>query len=115
MCNKPLGLENGSISDTQISATSYYKYFYVGHGRSQHLEPRYARLNNQFAWCCPSSGKENYLTIDLKGVVNISGIATQGLEGISDYFVTSYRIVYGTDGKQWHYFKQTGSDKEKVC
>lgn len=82
-----------------------------------HMKPEYARLNDDLAWCCAGGrAQECYLTVDFKSVVNITGIATQGIEGVSDYFVKEYRMVYGHDGIHWSRFNDSvlNKDQEKV-
>ena len=113
-CDAPLGLQSGKVVDSQLSGSDYHRHFFLGPGKSADLPPWQARLNNSLAWCSSYTGEQPFLMVDFSGVVNISGIAMQGLEGVRQYYVTSYKIVYGTDGKQWHQFNQTDTNEEKV-
>ena len=59
-CAERLGMENGYIKDSQITASSY---------RLPDELPKYARLNNKKYWCAKEKSKKEYLQVDL-GQVN---------------------------------------------
>ncbi|XP_044184811.1 uncharacterized protein LOC122964956 [Acropora millepora] len=100
-CNTALGLEDLRIQDSQLTAQSYYESLSIGGGISVDTEPKYARLNkNNCAWCAPR-GDGQYLQVDLRHDVKITGIATQGLEALSDYYVTRYKVSHSRDGHTW--------------
>ncbi|XP_046846401.1 uncharacterized protein LOC124440117 isoform X2 [Xenia sp. Carnegie-2017] len=86
-CDEPLGMENGLISDEQITAKNF---------KSLSEGPTMARLRNQNEWCPKIQG--DYLQIDLGSNYKITKIAVQGL-------ATSYCIKYGYNGKS---FKKYG-------
>lgn len=114
-CNAPLGLQDRKVSDSQLSSPHYYEDFYIGNGRTLHTKPECARLNNGCAWC--AAGRRNYyIQVDLKKNTTITGIATQGFPGLSDYYVKTYRVVYSSDGREWQQFRtsSSGNAREKV-
>lgn len=55
-CADRLGMENGDIKDSQITASSY---------REPGELPKYGRLNNKKYWCAKEQSKNEYLQVDL--------------------------------------------------
>ncbi|XP_074639737.1 uncharacterized protein LOC141897951 isoform X4 [Acropora palmata] len=103
-CTTALGLEDLRIEDSQLTAQSYYESLAIGGGISVDTEPKCARLNkNNCAWCAPL-GKGQYLQVDLRRDVEITGIATQGLEALSDYYVRRYKVSHSRNGHTWSTF-----------
>ncbi|XP_066998735.1 neurexin-4 [Anabrus simplex] len=68
-----------------------------------------ARLNGGNAWTAASSDFDQYLTIDLGEVRNVTGIATQGRPHSSEY-VMEYRIRYGSNGLDYADYKEPGGN-----
>jgi len=100
-CNSALGLEDLRIQDSQLTALSHYESLSIGGGISVDTHPRCARLNhNSCAWCAPR-GNGQYLHVDLHRDFVITGIATQGLEALSDYYVRRYKVSHSRDGHTW--------------
>ncbi|XP_044162876.1 EGF-like repeat and discoidin I-like domain-containing protein 3 [Acropora millepora] len=105
-CNSALGLEDLRIQDSQLTAQSYYESLSIGGSKSVDTEPKCARLNkNNCAWCAPR-GNGQYLQVDLRRGVNITGIATQGFEALSNYYVKRYRVSHSRNGLTWSIFHQ---------
>ena len=101
-CNSALGLEDLRIENSQLTAQSYYESLSIGGGISVDTHPRCARLNqNGCAWCAPR-GNGQYLQVDLRGDFIITGIATQGLEALVDYYVRRYKVSHSRDGHSWN-------------
>ena len=99
-----MGLEDLRIEDSQLTAQSYYESLSVGGGISVDTEPKCARLNkNNCAWCAPH-GNGQYLQVDLRHDSIITGIATQGLEALSDYYVRRYKVSHSRNGHTWSTF-----------
>ena len=100
-CTTPLGLEDLRIHDSQLTAQSHYESFSIGGGKSVDTEPKCARLNkNNCAWCAPR-GNGQYLQVDLRRNFIITGIATQGFEALSDYYVKRYKVSHSRNGHTW--------------
>ena len=93
-CQHSLGLEDGSISNSGLSAIS---------GTATN-----GRLYGTSSWCALSS--HDYLQINLGGVKILTGIATQGDPGGSKY-VTSYSISFSEDGMSWEEYKNSTNSK----
>ncbi|XP_066912509.1 discoidin domain-containing receptor 2-like isoform X2 [Clytia hemisphaerica] len=77
VCNQPLGLEDGSIKNSQLTTPSG--------GTTGGKEGFYARLNNDEAWCIPQLKSSEdvfrdkvYLEIDLGQEKSIRALALQG-------------------------------------
>jgi hypothetical protein len=99
-------LENGSITDSQLSASSYRAYMYVSRlGRSYNMEAKHGRLNNKLAWCGLGPFKDirpvSYLQVDFGEVVNVTGLATQGFDDINSYYVKTYELGFSLNGNDW--------------
>ncbi|XP_067043277.1 lactadherin-like isoform X1 [Acropora muricata] len=104
-CNSALGLEDLKIQDSQLTAQSYYESLSIGGGKSVDTEPKCARLNkNKCAWCAPRGNGQQYLQVDLRHDFIITGIATQGLEALSNYYVKRYKVSHSRDGYTWSIF-----------
>ncbi|XP_071808988.1 lactadherin-like [Asterias amurensis] len=80
-CSKsePLGLEDGSIPDESISASSIV----AGEGR----------LNGE-AWCAWSDGLNAWFEVDLGESTVVSGLITQGYDKSWHWRVTEYKVKY---------------------
>ena len=81
-----LGLESGTVLDSQISASSYYGY---------PLRPWYGRLNNHSFWAAREWRQGEWLQIDFLSNIVAAGIKTQGVEKHRQY-VTKVQIQTGT-------------------
>ncbi|XP_038072026.1 retinoschisin-like [Patiria miniata] len=79
----PLGLEDGTIGDQQIQASSTYSAYL----------PSKARLNNQGSWT-PDVNDGCWIEVDLGEVTMVSGVITQGSNANPDYRVTAYQVMY---------------------
>lgn len=106
-CNSALGLEDLRIQDSQLTALSHYESLSIGGGISVDTEPKCARLNkNNCAWCAPSGNGQQYLQVDLHHDFIITGIATQGFEALSDYYVRKYKVSHSRNGRTWSILSQ---------
>ncbi|XP_048576157.1 lactadherin-like [Nematostella vectensis] len=100
----PLGMEDGSIPDSSITASSTWHT--PGHG-SHH-----ARLNNQpvagqhiGAWAAAGGNKGEYLQVDLGRVTWVTHVATQGRPTSNSQWVTEYTVEYSLRGDQWQSYQ----------
>ena len=104
-------MENGAITDTQISASSQWD---DNHG------PRRARLNGvkvglkRGSWSASNNNLYQWLQVDLEKYTTVTRIATQGRSDISQW-VTKYRLQYSDEGVNFHLYKELGEDSAKVC
>ena len=103
-------MENGAISDAQISASSQWD---DNHG------PHRARLNRRRfgnkkgAWSALNNDIYQWLQVDLGKYTTVTRIATQGRSDLNQW-VTKYRLQYSEDGVNFRLYKALGQDSAKV-
>ena len=103
-------MENGAISDAQISASSQWH---------DNNGPHRARLNRRRfgskkgAWSSLKNDIYQWLQVDLGTYTTVTRIATQGRSDMSQW-VTKYRLQYSEDGVNFHFYKALGQDSAKV-
>ncbi|XP_034030340.1 epithelial discoidin domain-containing receptor 1 [Thalassophryne amazonica] len=99
-CRYPLGMEDGTIPDSDITASSAW---------SDSTEAKHGRLSTgegDGAWCPAGavfpSGSE-YLQVDLHKLHFLALVGTQGrhADGHGQEFARSYRLRYSRDGVKW--------------
>uniref|UniRef100_A0A669AZ10 receptor protein-tyrosine kinase n=1 Tax=Oreochromis niloticus TaxID=8128 RepID=A0A669AZ10_ORENI len=99
-CRYALGMEDGTIPDSDITASSAW---------SDSTEAKHGRLSTgegDGAWCPLGSvfpsGSE-YLQIDLRRLHFLALVGTQGrhADGHGQEFARSYRLRYSRDGEKW--------------
>ncbi|XP_035692633.1 uncharacterized protein LOC118427105 [Branchiostoma floridae] len=99
LCNGvvPLGMENGMIPDENVTASSTHGDCSTGSARL------YTVLDEQTSgWCPVTTNTDQWLQINLGSEVKVAGVATQGQGGgLSDAWVTSYKLLYSLDGDTW--------------
>ena len=93
-CSKPLGMQDGRIHDSAITASSFYR---------PRSAPQRARLNMALpdavvgftgGWCeQPSSRYYQWLQVNFGYMASITKIATQGKQEF-DFWVTKYFLSY---------------------
>ncbi|XP_024917070.1 epithelial discoidin domain-containing receptor 1-like isoform X1 [Cynoglossus semilaevis] len=99
-CRYALGMEDGTIPDSDITASSAW---------SDSTEAKHGRLSTgegDGAWCPAGavypSGSE-YLQVDLRKLHFLALVGTQGrhADGHGQEFARSYRLSYSRDGVKW--------------
>ncbi|XP_015757568.1 PREDICTED: uncharacterized protein LOC107336976 [Acropora digitifera] len=93
-----LGVENGSIPDENITASS------SAGPAPAHL----ARLNGPFAWCV-GKAEDCYLQIDLGSLHLVCAVATQGNPGGNRDYVRRYKLQCSADGVNWTLYEENGN------
>ena len=89
ICSEPLLEDRANFSDSIFTASNSI---------DNHI-PEKARLSSGSSWCT-SSNVDNYLDIDL-GVVYVINSVTIFGDAVSENWVTSYKLNYTRDGKNW--------------
>ena len=79
-----LGMENGYITDDQITASSYYT------PKIGCCYPYYARLNHNTRWNADHTQSNHWLKIDLRKNRTVTGLVTQG----GNEWVTTINVKY---------------------
>ena len=95
-------MEDGRISDGQITASSFMYYDYPRHGRLN----RPAEVDNSFGgWCPHDSQLENsWIRVDLGVSTLVAGVIMQGRGYYRDYtmhWVSKYKVQYSNDDFTW--------------
>nr|XP_058946188.1 venom prothrombin activator pseutarin-C non-catalytic subunit-like [Pocillopora verrucosa] len=109
-CINALGMENGAISDSQISASSQW---------NSNLSPKNGRLHHEQgpekggAWSARTNDDKQWLQIDLRDQqTKVTRVGTQGRNGVNQW-VTKYKLQYGNDEGSLQYFKEEGQSADK--
>lgn len=105
-CTEALGVQSKVIPDSAMTASS---------SLSSISQPSVARLyapqasgiqgvvDSRGGWSPQLSDQEQYLQINLGVMYKITGVATQGGDGLSEW-VSSYKLQYSVDGNVWQYY-----------
>ncbi|XP_014802831.1 PREDICTED: coagulation factor V isoform X1 [Calidris pugnax] len=111
-CSLPLGMENGEIKNTQITASSVKTSWF------NTWDPSLARLNQSGkinAWRAKLNNNQQWLQIDLLTIKKITAIATQGVKSVTaENFVKTYIILYSDQGSEWKSYTDGSSSVAKV-
>ena len=109
-CNKPLGMQNGRLRSTQISASSSWD---KNHG------PNYGRLHfrrsghRMGAWCVRHNNRYQWLMVDFGRTMRITKMASQGRQDARQW-VTQYYVSYSQDGVFFAVYKKNSARKVKT-
>ena len=103
-------MENGAISDAQISASSQWD--------DKHAA-RNARLNFKRqgvrGWKTLINDSNQWLQVDLDSYATVTGVAAQGTpDNKTDQWVTKYWLQYSDDGVTFNSYKETTDNSPKV-
>ena len=106
-------MENGAISDEQITASSRYTADHAAHQGRLHF---YETATKSGGWVAVTGDANQWLQIDLRSLYNkVTRVATQGINGVNHIdWVTSYMLQYGNDGVSFHYYRALGKTTNKV-
>lgn len=105
-------MENGEISDDQISASTIHAH---------NTPAKVGRLNRrdgteslQGAWVAGSQDLNQWLQVDLKVKhTSVARVATQGRNG-NEHWVTKYKLQYSNDEVNFEYYREQGQTTDKV-
>ena len=104
-------MENGAISDSQISASSEWNARYAVIYARLHLQ---ASGSIAGAWVAGKSDANQWLQIDLIGQYRvITRVATQGRNNY-DQWVTQYRLQYINCTLHFQDYREHGQEAAKV-
>lgn len=110
-CQKDLGMENGEISDRQITASSQLD---ASHAATQGRLNLKATGNKAGSWSALGNDPSQWLQVDL-GCSNtkVTRVATQGRNDPPQW-VTKYKLQFSNDGVKFHYYTDPGQTENKV-
>ena len=115
-CRSSLGMENGNITDTQITASSEWRRtgdnLYAYRGRL-HLK---AAGDIKGAWATGRLDKYQWLQVDLRSYhARVTGVATQGRQDARQW-VKNYKLKFSffNEPGSFQTYKEKGQNKEKA-
>ena len=91
-CDNALLDDRNKIENFQFSAS--------GHVSDGH-EAFQARFSNLQIWCEDGTKKDAFIQVDIGGLIRIIAVATRGDISHFDARVTSYKVLYSTNGASW--------------
>lgn len=113
-CQEALGMENGAISDGQISASSEFSdgsgVYSASRARLYHQRTSY----QTGGWLAQASNLNKWLQVDLGIPYKVTRVATQGQNAAvsSPQWVKSYKLQY--KGENFQSFREQGQSIDKV-
>ncbi|XP_047200502.1 macrophage mannose receptor 1 [Hippoglossus stenolepis] len=89
-CLHGLGVEDGNITDSQLSASSSIGAF----------TPNKARLNGNSCWMPSGNPTSSWIQVDLGQTRKVTGIVIQGCPH-NEHWLTKFKIQHSMDGATW--------------
>ena len=108
-CDKALGMQNGRIRNTQLSASSFYGGLAPRNGRL-HFRRSGSRLG---AWCALYNTRYQWYQVDFGRCMRVIKIATMGRQDYRQW-VTQYYIEYSVDGGNFAEYKENSNRKVRI-
>ncbi|CAG5867752.1 unnamed protein product [Menidia menidia] len=90
VCLHGLGVEDGNVTDFQLSASSSIGLF----------TPNNARLNGNSCWMPSGSPTSSWIQANLGQTRKVTGVVIQGCPR-NDHWVTKFKIQHSMDGTTW--------------
>ena len=104
-------MENGNISDSQITASSKHNNLHAASQARLHYQGGYnGGATFAGSWSARGNDVEPWLQVDFREKVTVVKVATQGRFD-RDQWVESYSLSYSHDGTHFEVYKQFGEAK----
>ncbi len=112
-CHDALGMENGAISDAQISASSQWDASHAPFQGRLHFK---GHPKKQGSWSAAGNDRHPWLQIDLGSqYTRVTRIATQGRNSYNFYqWVTRYKLQYSNNEANFQFYREQGQTADKV-
>ena len=108
-CQEALGMEDGAISDAQISASSQWDANHAAKQGRLHFQ---AVSGKAGSWSAQFNDLNQWLQIDLGNQhAKVTRVATQGRNAAYSQWVTKYKLQYSDDGVNFQYYQENGAIK----
>lgn len=107
MCLEALGMQNGKIPDSAISASTEYNSAHKAINGRLHFLYRSGRYG---AWSARTNDVYQYLQVNFGDWTKVSRVAIQGRSD-ADQWVKSFTLSYGYDPVFFKDYKEAGSKK----
>ena len=105
-------MENGDITDEQISASSTTNSNHAANQGRLHFQEN---SPIQGSWVARARDTNQWLQVDLRtNHISVTRVATQGRNGHNDQWVTKYKLQYSEDGVNFKYYREQGQATDKV-
>ena len=109
-CQQALGMENGAIADAQITAYSIWDY---NHAASQ-ARLDFKAIAKSGAWSAKRNDNQQWLQVDLGSqYAKVTRVGTQGRDENSQW-VIKYKLQSGNDEAELQFYKERGTNIDKV-
>ncbi|XP_072016885.1 uncharacterized protein [Amphiura filiformis] len=102
-CQYQLYKTEGLINDEQITASGV---------TSPNHSPQNARLypqdtpENAQAWCAATNDGNQWIQVNLRVITRVYGVIIQGANGITEQWVTKFKVLYKDYGQEWAYVQR---------
>ncbi|XP_069566819.1 macrophage mannose receptor 1-like, partial [Brachyistius frenatus] len=98
VCLHGLGVENGTIANSQLSASSSVGSF----------TPSRARLNGNSCWMPLGNPTSSWIQVNLGQTRKVTGIVIQGCPQ-NDHWITKFKMQHSMDGTTWTDYTADGA------
>lgn len=113
-CRERLGVEDGRITDSQLTASSESSAHAVYHGANNARLNRGAQTGTTGSWSAQNNDIHQWIQAALGRLTWVSGVEMQGRPDCCQQWVTKYKVQYSNDGIYWKFVQQTNNQGEKV-
>lgn len=96
-----LGLENGNIPDSAVTASSM---------NSNTYRPSLGRLHKYYGWIAGTYNNQQWFQVDFGGWTKVTRVSTQGRQNAGQW-ITKYKLTYSYDGVFFKEYKEDGVAK----
>ncbi|XP_015763702.1 PREDICTED: uncharacterized protein LOC107342725 [Acropora digitifera] len=106
-CDKPLGLQNGWVQNSQMTASSVWTKTHAA-WRGRLFTPK--QYSFPGAWCSRYINTNQWIQVAFYRPVDVTAIATQGRPNYNQW-VTSFTLSYSEDGTKFTVYSVGGQQK----
>ncbi|XP_072041386.1 uncharacterized protein [Amphiura filiformis] len=112
-CQSRLGVEDGRIIDSQITASTEYDSDDIYYGANNARLNRVEKKGTSGAWSAKISDGNQWIQAALDVPTWVTGVLIQGRHDHPQY-VTQFKVQYSNDGKNWKFVQQLNDHGEVV-
>ncbi|XP_078346340.1 uncharacterized protein LOC144631705 isoform X1 [Oculina patagonica] len=98
-CDSPLGIQNGDIPNSDITASSEWD---ANHGPSNARLNRPAGGGKTGAWSAKKNEKGQWIQVNLRQLTRVTEVAIQGRQDHAQW-VTAFKLSYSLDGNNFQF------------
>ena len=111
-CLEVRGMENGVIPNGQITASSEWGANQAAFQGRLNFQPTAIKSGG---WVAAKADANPWLQVDLGSrYAKVARVATQGRRAWYHQWVTKYKLQYGNDGVNFHFYRKHGRTAHKV-